>query len=252
MRTLVTGASSGIGEAVSRILYSKGHEVILVARRMDRLEAIIDELIQQDSAGRDRLRPLQVDLSDLDALRQLTDRVGEIDILVNNAGGALGLSPAQEASLEDWLSMIAVNVTGLVALTHSLLPAMVSRGTGLIINLGSVAGEYPYPGGNVYGACKAFVRQLSLNLKADLIGTGVRVTNIEPGMVGETEFSLVRFQGDSEAADAVYAGMQPLTPADIASLVSYIVDLPSHVNINTVSLMPTDQGFGPFKVARSS
>lgn len=173
-----------------------------------------------------------------------------IDVLVNNAGLALGLSPAWEASLEDWDRMIATNVTGLVHLTRAVLPQMVERNDGLIINLGSVAGDYSYPGGHVYGGTKAFVRQFSLNLRSDLVGLNVRVSNIEPGMVTGSEFSQVRFHGDEAKAAAVYAGTQSLTPEDIAETAAWLVSLPPHMNINRIELMPTAQAGGGFAVKR--
>jgi len=172
-------------------------------------------------------------------------------VLVNNAGLALGLSPAWEAELSDWDQMIATNVSGLVHLTRAVLPQMVARNDGLVINLGSVAGDYPYPGGHVYGATKAFVLQFSLNLRADLAGLNVRVTDIEPGMVTGSEFSKVRFGGDESKAAAVYAGTQSLTPEDIAETAAWLVSLPPHVNINRIELMPTCQSAGPFNVKRA-
>ncbi|WP_298346753.1 SDR family NAD(P)-dependent oxidoreductase [Ferrimicrobium sp.] len=246
MKAMITGASSGIGEAIAANLHDLGYELIITGRRKERLDDLATRL------GGDRATVRTLDVTDTAAIEALAGEVGAVDVLVNNAGGALGLASAQESELSDWLTMIATNVTGLTVLTHAFLPAMVERRSGIIINLGSVAGEYPYPGGNVYGAAKAFVRQFSLNLKADLAGTGVRITDIEPGMVGETEFSLVRFHNDAERASSVYDGMQALTPADIADLVRYIVTLPPHVNINTVSLMPVDQGFGAFNITRHS
>jgi 3-hydroxy acid dehydrogenase/malonic semialdehyde reductase len=162
-------------------------------------------------------------------------------VLVNNAGLALGLGPAAEANLADWDRMVATNVTGLMHMTRALLPGMVARNSGHVVNLGSIAGSYPYPGGHVYGASKAFVKQFSLNLKADLIGTNVRVTDIEPGLCGGTEFSTVRFGGDDAKAAAVYAGTTPLTAEDIAEAVSWVVHLPAHVNINRIEMMPTCQ-----------
>jgi 3-hydroxy acid dehydrogenase/malonic semialdehyde reductase len=171
-------------------------------------------------------------------------------VLVNNAGLAKGLKPAQEADLDDWEEMIDTNCKGLVCCTRAILPGMVERGRGHVVNLGSVAGTYPYPGGNVYGATKAFVHQFTLNLRSDLHGTGVRATSVEPGLSGETEFSTVRFSGDQAQADAVYAGMQPLVPADIAEAVYWVVSQPPHVNINTIEMMPVAQSFAPFQVHR--
>ena len=173
-----------------------------------------------------------------------------VDLLVNNAGLALGLAPAQKAELGDWDRMVATNITGLMHMTRALLPGMVERNRGHVVNLGSVAGTYPYPGGHVYGATKAFVRQFTLNLKADLVGTNVRVTDIEPGLCGGTEFSAVRFGGDQKKADAVYEGTTPLTAEDVAETVAWVVNLPGHVNINRIEMMPTCQAAGPFAIKR--
>ncbi|HVI94498.1 MAG TPA: SDR family NAD(P)-dependent oxidoreductase, partial [Anaeromyxobacter sp.] len=173
----------------------------------------------------------------------------EIDVLVNNAGLALGLEPAQRASLDEWETMIQTNCTGLVTVTRAVLPGMIARNRGHVVNVGSVAGTYPYPGGNVYGATKAFVRQFSLNLRSDLLGTPVRVTSIEPGMA-ETEFSLVRFQGDAERARKVYEGVTPLSGADVADAILWAVTRPPHVNVNALELMPVQQAFAPFAVSR--
>jgi 3-hydroxy acid dehydrogenase/malonic semialdehyde reductase len=183
------------------------------------------------------------------ALTALPAPFAEVDILVNNAGLGLGLEPAHEASLDDWDTMIDTNCKGLVYVTRALLPGMVRRNRGHVVNLGSVAATYPYPGGNVYGATKAFVHQFSQNLKADLVGTRVRVTDVQPGMV-ETDFSLVRFKGDAERASKVYAGLDALSPADIADIVLFCVTRPAHVNLNVVEVMPADQGFGPFTFKR--
>jgi 3-hydroxy acid dehydrogenase/malonic semialdehyde reductase len=239
---LVTGASSGFGAAIARRFAASGAQVIAAARRADRLE----ELAKETGA-----RTITLDVRDSAAVEREITGLGEIDVLVNNAGLALGLDPAQRASLPDWEQMIETNCTGLIYCTRAALPGMVERGRGHVINMGSVAANYPYPGGNVYGATKAFVRQFSLNLRSDLHGTGVRVTCIEPGMA-RTEFSTVRFGGDEEKADQVYAGMTPLAPEDIAEAVFWSATLPPHVNINTIELMPTAQSFAPFQVARSA
>src|SRR5579859_7545685 len=175
----------------------------------------------------------------------------EVDILVNNAGLALGLEPAQEADLDQWVQMIETNCTGLVVMTRALLPRMVARGSGHIVNLGSIAGTYPYPGGNVYGATKAFVHQFSLNLRSDLHGSGIRVTCIEPGLSDGTEFSEVRFGGDAERAAAVYTGTHPLTADDIAAAIEWATSQPPNVNVNTIELMATSQSFAPFQIYRS-
>jgi NADP-dependent 3-hydroxy acid dehydrogenase YdfG len=201
------------------------------------------------------LLPLELDVtrrSAIDeALASLPDGWRDIDILVNNAGLALGLEPAQEASLEDWDTMIDTNCKGLVTMTRKILPGMVARGRGTIINIGSIAGAYPYPGGNVYGATKAFVEQFTLNLRADLAGTGVRASAIAPGLSGGTEFSNVRFHGDDAAAARVYEGTIPLMPEDIAEAVYWIATLPPHVNINYLEMMPVCQGFSPFAIKRA-
>lgn len=244
---LVTGASAGFGAAFSRRFVRDGHRVIAAARRTDRLHALRDELGEA-------LLPLALDVSDPAATVALPDALPEgwreVDVLVNNAGLALGLGPAQEADLQDWETMLATNVAGLMRLTRALLPGMVARDRGTIVNISSVAGSYPYPGGNVYGATKAFVTQFTLNLKADLTGTNVRATSIEPGLVGGSEFSRVRFGGDTAKADAVYAGTQPLLPEDIAEAVAWVVGLPPHMNVNRMELMPTCQGPGPFVIKR--
>lgn len=247
MIVLVTGATAGFGQAIARRFVAEGHRVIAAGRRRGRLEALAAELGQA-------LLPVALDVTDKAAIdtavRGLPSGYSDIDVLVNNAGLALGLEPADSASLDDWETMISTNVNGVVYMTHALLPAMVARGRGHVINLGSVAANYPYPGGNVYGATKAFVRQFSLNLRADLVGRGVRVTDIEPGLCGGTEFSEVRFHGDKAKAAAVYEGVQPLTAEDIAEAVYWTASLPAHVNINTMELMPTCQASGPFRIVR--
>ncbi|MBV8946257.1 MAG: SDR family NAD(P)-dependent oxidoreductase [Solirubrobacterales bacterium] len=245
----VTGASSGLGEAIARRFAGAGMRVVAAARRGDRLRRLVDEF------GEDLILISVLDVRDRDAIEQLAASLppefADVDVLVNNAGLALGLEPAQEASVEDWEQMIDTNCTGLVYATRALLPGMVARRRGHVVNLGSVAATYPYPGGNVYGATKAFVRQFSLGLRADLHGTGVRVTCIEPGMIGGTEFSAVRFAGDAERAAAVYAGTQPLTPEDIAAAVEWATSQPEHVNVNLIELMPVAQSFGPLPVDRA-
>jgi 3-hydroxy acid dehydrogenase/malonic semialdehyde reductase len=247
MIVLVTGASSGFGEAIARRFVREGHQVIAAARRTDRLAALAKELGPA-------LTPTTLDVTSkvsIDAmLAALPSELRQIDVLVNNAGLALGLEPAQEAHLQDWETMIATNCQGLVWMTRALLPQMVARGSGLIINLGSVAGAYPYPGGNVYGASKAFVEQFTLNLRADLVGTGLRATNLAPGMSGGTEFSNVRFKGDDEAAAKVYVGTQPITADDVAEAAFWVATLPPHININQIEMMPTCQGFSAFTVKR--
>ena len=244
----VTGASSGFGAAVARRFAADGARVIASARRVERLEALTSEFGA-------RILPLALDVRDRAAVAAavagLPAEFEAVDLLVNNAGLALGLNPAQDADLDDWDQMIDTNCKGLVHCTRAILPGMVARGRGHVINLGSVAGTYPYPGGNVYGGTKAFVHEFSLNLRSDLHGTGVRVTCVEPGMA-DTEFSLVRFAGDQGKADNVYAGMQPLTADDIAESIHWAATLPQHVNVNTIELMPTAQSFAPFQVARGA
>ncbi len=247
LTVLITGATAGFGEAMARRFVRDGHRVIAAGRRADRLEALARDLGEA-------LLAFPLDVTDAAATAALPGSLPErwqtIDVLVNNAGLALGTAPAFQASLEDWDTMVATNVAGLIRLTHALLPGMVARDRGHIVNLSSTAATYPYPGGNVYGATKAFVTQFSLNLKADLAGTGVRVTNLEPGLVGGSEFSRVRFGGDAEKAAAVYAGTTPLSPEDIAEAVAWVVNLPRHVNINRMEMMPTCQAPGPLLVKR--
>ncbi|NIH84005.1 SDR family oxidoreductase [Amycolatopsis granulosa] len=241
----VTGASSGFGAAIARRFAAGGARVIAAARRADKLAGLAADIGS-------RVLPLELDVRDRAAVEHavtgLPAEFGEIDVLVNNAGLAKGLEPADRSDVDDWEQMLDTNCKGLLYCTRAVLPGMVARNRGHVINLGSVAGTYPYPGANVYGATKAFVRQLSLNLRSDLHGTGVRVTCIEPGMVGGTEFSSVRFGGDRAKADAVYAGWQPLQPEDIAESVHWATSQPSHVNINTIELMPAAQSFAPFQV----
>ncbi len=245
---LITGASAGIGKASALRLLKSGWKVIAVARRKDRLDALAQEYP-------DQVYPLSLDLQNLPQITQIESLIPEeyrsIELLLNNAGLALGVERAQNASWEAWNTQIQTNISALVSLTHTLLPGMIRRGRGHILNLGSIAGTYPYPGGNVYGATKAFVKQFSLNLKADLLGTPLRVTVLEPGMV-ETEFSEVRFAGDAQKAKAVYEGMTPLTADDIAECVHWCAHLPEHVNINILEIMPTQQAFSPFAVDRNN
>ncbi|MBC3833688.1 SDR family NAD(P)-dependent oxidoreductase [Undibacterium amnicola] len=248
MLVLITGASSGFGEAMARKFVQQGHRVIAAARRLERLQQLQLELGQA-------LLATQLDVTDKASiaamLQNLPDEWRDIDVLINNAGLALGLASAQTASLDDWETMIDTNNKGLVRMTHALLPHFVARKNGVILNIGSIAGSTAYPGGNVYGATKAFVDQFTLNLRADLIGTGVRATNIAPGLCGGTEFSNVRLKGDDAAAAKVYQGTQPLTATDIAETAYWIAALPAHVNINYIEMMPMCQGFGPLSIQRS-
>ncbi len=247
LTVLVTGATSGFGEAMARRFVHDGHRVIATGRRAERLEALRKELGPT-------LLPFQLDVTDAAATAALPGSLPEgwqeVDVLVNNAGLALGNAPAQQAKIADWDMMVATNVTGLIRLTHAILPGMVTRDRGHIVNLSSTAGSYPYPGGNVYGASKAFVIQFSRNLKADLVGTGVRITDLEPGLVGGSEFSKVRFGGDADKAAAVYAGTTPLSPQDIAEAVAWVVGLPPHVNVNRLEIMPTCQAASPLTIKR--
>ena len=243
---LITGATAGIGEASARRFSQAGWRVIATGRRGDRLRALADEL------GENCL-PLETDMRDLDSFAALADLSapwGEIDLLINNAGFAPPMAPLQDAELEVQTDAIETNVTGLVALTRALLPTLIKR-QGAVINLSSVAASYPYRGGAVYGATKAFVRQFSLDLRCDLAGTGVRVTSIEPGMV-ETEFTLVRNGGDQVASDALYANMDPMTAEDIAETIWWVATLPPHLNINALEMMPVSQSFAGFTVTRKS
>ncbi|MEW8272078.1 MAG: SDR family oxidoreductase [Candidatus Thiodiazotropha taylori] len=248
-RVLITGASSGFGEACARRFSEAGDDLVLCARRMDRLQALSDEL-----SGNSEVVIQTLDVTDPQAvegfLEALPEASREIDVLVNNAGLALGLQPAHEADLQDWQTMVDTNIKGLMHMTRLILPGMVQRRRGHIINIGSVAASWPYPGGNAYGATKAFVQQFSRGLKADLVGTPLRVTNIEPGLA-ETEFSLVRMKGDAQQAADVYQGTQPLTGPDIAEIVYWVTALPPHVNINALEVMPVCQAWSPFAVDRT-
>ena len=248
MRTVfITGGTSGIGEAAVRAFAGAGWRVVTTGRRADRLQALADSLS-------DTVQTLAFDIRDRAAMEAaiagLPPEFAQIDALINNAGLALGTAPAQDAKLDDWQTMIDTNVSALVAVTRALLPGLVAR-KGAILNLSSVAATYPYAGGNVYGGTKAFVRQFSLGLRADLHGTGVRVTSIEPGMV-ETEFTVVRTGGNQAASDTLYAGANPMTGDDIAATLLWIAELPAHLNINTLELMPVNQSFAGFAVARES
>ncbi len=243
----VTGASAGFGAEIVRRFSADGARVVATARRGDRVGALAAELGP-------RVLPLELDVRDRAAVDaavgQLPAEFAEVDVLVNNAGLALGLSPAHEADPDEWQQMLDTNCAGVLHCTRAILPGMVARGRGHVVNLGSIAGTYPYPGGNVYGATKAFVHQLSLNLRSDLHGTGVRVTCVEPGLVGGTEFSTVRFGGDAERAAKVYEGSGALTAADVAEAVHWAVAQPPHVNINVIELMPVTQSSGPLQVHR--
>lgn len=244
---LVTGATSGFGRATVERFVSAGWRAIACGRRADRLAELVAAL------GPEKIHPCAFDVRDEAAMRAALEAIpapfADLDLLVNNAGLALGTAPAQHADLAQWRQMIDTNVTALVTLTHALLPRLIER-RGAIVNVSSVAATYPYLGGNVYGGTKAFVSQLSLGLRSDLHGTGVRVTTIEPGLA-ETEFTLVRTGGNREASDTLYAGTSPMTGADIAECIWWVANLPSHLNINRVELMPVSQSFAGFQVART-
>ena len=248
---VVTGATAGFGEATARRFLAHGHKVIAVGRRVERLEALRASL---PADQQQKLHTMAVDVCDsakVDALASaLPAEFSRVTVLVNNAGLALGLEPAHKAFLEDWDRMIDTNIKGLVHMSRAFLPGMVERKCGHVINLGSVAANYPYPGGNVYGGTKAFVKQFSLNLRADLIGTPVRVTCIEPGMCASTEFSNVRFKGDDDKAEKVYTGVKALSADDVAETIYWSATLPSHMNINVLEVMPVQQAFNAFNVHR--
>jgi 3-hydroxy acid dehydrogenase/malonic semialdehyde reductase len=243
----VSGASAGFGQAIARRFARDGAHLVICGRRADRLEKLAAELKVPTHC-------IVLDVRDRPAVEaavaNLPEDFAAIDVLVNNAGLALGLEPAHRASLDQWDQMVDTNIKGLMTLTRAILPGMVERKRGHVINMGSIAGEWPYPGGNVYGATKAFVRQFSLNLRADLFNTGVRVTDVEPGLSGGTEFSNVRFGGDDAKAAKVYENAQALTPEDVADTVHWVASRPAHVNVNTLSLTPVCQGFGAFAIHR--
>ncbi|MGE6362126.1 SDR family NAD(P)-dependent oxidoreductase [Psychrobacter cibarius] len=247
MNILITGASAGFGKALAERLVANGHRVIGCARRLDKLNALADTLGEA-------FLPVVMDVSNTATIPQiiadLPDGFNQIDVLVNNAGLALGTEPAYKASLDDWMRMTDTNVKGLMALTHAVLPAMVARDSGYIINVGSIAGSWPYFGGNVYGATKAFVKQFSLNLRADLIGTQVRVTNLEPGNVAGTEFSNVRFHGDDDKAAKVYDGFKTMTGDDIGDILLWLIESPAHINVNRLEVMPVAQTYNGLTIAK--
>lgn len=247
MNIFVTGATAGFGEAITRKFIKNGHTVIASGRRLSRLETLKDEL-------GDALTIVQLDVRNRaaiqHALESLPAEKRRIDVLVNNAGLALGLEPAHKANVDDWDTMIDTNAKGLVNMTRAILPNMVERNVGHIINIGSTAANWPYAGGNVYGATKAFVKQFSLGLRADLHGTKVRVSDIEPGLVGGTEFSNVRFKGDEGRVEKTYENANALSADDIAEAVYWVATLPAHVNINTIEMMPVSQSFAPLSVYR--
>jgi len=242
----ITGATSGFGLATARRFAEAGWRIVATGRRADRLQELVDQV------GDKWVHAAAFDVRDADAMQAALDALPEgfrnIDLLVNNAGLAQGTAPAQQASLEDWRTMIDTNITALVTLTRALLPNLIAR-RGAIVNISSTAATYPYPGGNVYGGTKAFVSQFSLNLRSDLHGTGVRVTTLEPGMA-ETEFTLVRTHGDQSASDTLYRGAQAMGADDIADTIYWIATLPSHLNVNRLELMPVSQSYAGFQVHR--
>lgn len=245
---LITGASSGFGEACARAFAAVGYALVLVARSEEKLQQLAAELRPTTA-----VHVACADMMDAAAVKALVQNLPEpfraVDVLINNAGLALGVAPAYDADLNDWETMVDTNIKGLMRITHHLLPGMVERNRGHIINIGSVAGNWPYPGGNVYGGTKAFVQQFSRNLRAELLGKQIRVTNLEPGMA-ETQFSIVRMKGNTEKASQVYENTQPLTAGDIAEIALWVASLPPHVNINTLEVMPTCQAWNPFAVSR--
>ncbi|MDO6962869.1 SDR family oxidoreductase [Rhizobium alvei] len=245
---LITGATSGFGKATAERFVREGWNVVLTGRRRDRLERLASDL-----GGPERALALCFDIRDraetAAAIAGLTGSFAEIDVLVNNAGLALGTGPAQDCDLDEWKTMIDTNITGLVTITRLMLDGLIAR-RGLVVNLASIASSWPYPGGNVYGGTKAFVRQFSLGLRSDLSSKGVRVTSIEPGL-SESEFSLVRTGGDQAAYDRIYAGANPLQPEDIAETIYWVASLPPHVNINSLEVMPVSQSWAPFQIHRA-
>ena len=244
---LITGATSGFGLACGRRFAAEGWQLIITGRRAERLQALADEFPDTP------MHRIVLDIRDRNQVEAMVNdlpgRFKHIDVLLNNAGLALGMAPAQEASLEDWDTMVDTNIKGLYNLTRIVLPGMIERKSGHIINMGSVAGTYPYPGGNVYGASKAFVKQFSNNLLTDLVHTQIRVTNIEPGLA-QTEFSIVRMHGDKNKADDIYKGTLPITGDDIAEIVYWVTSVPGHININAVEVMPVCRSCGPFVIHR--
>jgi len=243
---LITGATGDFGRAFAARFADLGARLVIHGRDADKVAAVIKDLgVPAHGMVCDMTDQAGIEA----AIAAIPKEFGDIDLLINNAGGALGLEKAYEADLGDWDAMIDMNVRSLARITRLILPRMVAAKSGHVINIGSIAGTYQYPGGNVYGACKAFVKQFSLNLRADLAGTNIRVTNIEPGMV-ETQFSLSRFKGDAEKAAAVYANTRPLKAEDIAEAVVWCATQPAHVNVNTIEIMPTTQSFGPLAVER--
>jgi 3-hydroxy acid dehydrogenase/malonic semialdehyde reductase len=240
---LITGATSGFGAASARRFAAEGWQLILTGRRSERLLQLQDEL------GSKVLKTISLDVRDRQQVFEKLGQLQDVDLLLNNAGLALGLEPAWDVNIDDWDTMVDTNIKGLMYCTRTLLPQMVARNNGHIINISSTAGRWPYPGGNVYGASKAFVQQFSRNLRADLIGKNIRVTDIAPGM-SKSEFSDVRFKGDDERAAKIYAGTEYMRPEDIAEMIWWVANLPAHVNINFLEAMPITQSWGPLATHR--
>jgi len=247
---LITGATSGFGRACAERFGANGWKLILCGRRLGRLQEL-----QKEFGQKVPVHIASFDVRDREAAKNMVESIPEefadIDVLLNNAGLALGLNPSHQTDLDEWENMVDTNIKGLMYMTRFVLPGMVERKKGHVINLGSVAGNWPYPGGNTYGASKAFVKQFSHNLRCDVHGSGVRVTNIEPGLA-ETEFSVVRFNGDEEKAASVYEGTEPLTGSDIAECIWWAANQPPHVNINRIEVMPTCQSCAPLRIHRST
>jgi len=245
---VITGASAGIGRAIARRFAKEGFRLVLLSRRKEKLESLKKEL-------KTEVVTYTLDVGSSEAVfatfAEIEKEMGAIDLLINNAGVGFGLEPAYQGNISEWDECVQTNINGLLYCTRAALPGMVERNRGHIIHLGSIAGTYPYPGGNVYGATKAFAHQFSLNLRADLLGTQVRVSCIEPGIVGDTEFSTVRFRGDEKRAQAVYKNLEFLRPEDIAEIVYFCHILPPHVNINTIEVMPVCQASAPLATYRS-
>lgn len=245
----ITGATSGFGEATAQLFANAGWSLVLSGRRLTRLEKLKDALSKKVP-----VHIIELDVRDNESVKSavatLPTAFADIKTLINNAGLALAPQPAQKVDLQDWKTMIDTNVTGLVNVTHALLPTLIKHGAGAsIINIGSIAGQWPYPGSHVYGASKAFVKQFSYNLRCDLLGTGVRVTDLSPG-IAETEFTLIRTKGDQAASDNLYCGTTPLSAQDVAVQMFYIATLPNHMNINRVEVMPVRQAWQPFAIDR--
>ncbi len=245
---LITGATAGFGEATARLLAKKGYKLIITGRRVDKLEKLKTELKSKTDVLSIKM---DVQLKDevFSIIENLPEKFNKIDVLVNNAGLALGLEPAHKADIKDWEKMVDTNIKGVIYLTRAVLPLMVKQKKGHIINIGSVAGTYPYLGGNTYGASKAFIKQFSMNLRSDIAGYGINVTNIEPGLA-QTEFSEVRFHGDKEKADNVYKNSSPLVAQDIAEAVYWSISRPDRVNINSIEIMPTSQAWAPLAITK--